>query len=71
MRRNIRLKLVTGQAIIVNDVTDWTVDTLGLHITVTETSKEKVGEEFKEIVTTTKSWFNSAGLLTFGEEYVK
>ena len=71
MKKNLRLRLLTGQMILVEDVTDYTIDANGIHVTNQETTVEKVGEEMKKIITVSKKWFNTAGVVTFAEEFVK
>jgi len=71
MKKNIRLKLLPGQMVLVEDVTDYVLDGTGLMITCQETTIKKVGDEMKTFVNIVKRWFNTSAVLTFAEEFVE
>jgi hypothetical protein len=71
MKRNLLIKVLPNQMIKMEDCTEWSIDNLGLHVTVREETVRKEGEELKTTTTEKKHWFNSAGVLTVGEEYVR
>lgn len=71
MKRNLLIKVLPNQMVKMEDCIEWSIDALGLHVTIQEETVRKEGEEIKKTVTTKKHWFNSAGVLTVGEEWVK
>lgn len=71
MKRNLILKVIGGQRVRLEDVTEYSFDAHGLNIVRQDVTKEKVGEEMKEVIQVIKMWFNPAGILDFSEEWVK
>lgn len=54
---NLRIRIVTGQFVTLDNVTEWTVDALGLRATTKDKDKEPV-----------KIWHNTAALISVTEE---
>lgn len=71
MKLNLNIKLITQQGIKMEDVVTWNIDALGLHIQYQDVHTTKVGDEMKDVVTVRQAWFNTNGILTVGEEFVK
>ena len=53
----LRIRIVTGQFVTIDNVQDWSVDALGLRATQKEKDKEPV-----------KIWHNTAALISVTEE---
>ncbi len=71
LKKNLRIKLLTGQSLLVEGVSEWAMDAQGINITNEEVTKTKEGEGWREDRTVTKKWFNISAIITLTEEFVR
>lgn len=69
-QRNIRIKVMPGQAMLIEDVLSYEVAATGITFIQRETVTKKVGAEMVTSSTIKQVWFNPSVVITFGEEFV-
>lgn len=71
MQKNLRIVMVNGQAILVENVLDYKIDSLGVQVTWGDESEElKDGKVIKKVAEK-KDWFNTIAVMAVKEEFKK